>query len=119
MGKLGGRGGFGGLVVWFGAFGQERSADEVFVPSDGSIGNKGRSFGRLSISLKVDDRSVQGHLPNQNAWQLCTSACSRTFLDLIFTGAVILPGRSNCEEGGGYCSHVNLLVELTSKPRDL
>lgn len=68
-----------GLVVWLFGLGLLDKKDRlmrVFVPSDGSIGNKGRSFGRLSISLKVNDKSVQGHLPKQNAWQLCKSACS-------------------------------------------
>ena len=71
-------------MVWLFGLGLLDKKDRVmrvFVPADGSIGNKGRSFGRLSISRKENEKSVQGHLPKQNAWQLCTSACSRTFLD--------------------------------------
>ena len=54
--------------VWFfGIFlGKKRSAEEVVLHMEVL---EGSSFGRLSISLNVDDRSVQGHLPKQNAWR--------------------------------------------------
>ena len=53
-------------------FGGKRSAEEVVLHMEVL---EGSSFGRLSISLKVDDRSVQGHLPKQNAWRALSKAC--------------------------------------------